>query len=275
MKSKLLIASLFSAVALAACGGGGGGETASPPPPLPVAAPPSSPAPEAVTGGISARFAAGVPASLLFTGIGQQSGVELTSHTQETSGAITAANQMKLTGAQLVRDIAGDDTFAMGRWAAGSTEGVGVGGSSQLSESSNSTYHYLLLARATSYPASGTLTCSDAKFTAPGWAGNGSSTSAYLGTSGGSATLTFSPQGAGVTVTVNTQAGGAAASRTFNGTLSNPTQFTISGSIGANSANAYLTVGRAGTDAFAIGGIYTIDMPGGANYQGAFRFVCK
>lgn len=275
MKSKQLLASLFSAVVVTGCGGGGGDST--PTIPAEATAPaPATPTPTPATGGVSARLAAGVPARVLLNSIGYQSASDLATFTQELEGGITAVNDIKLTGAKVVRDVSGDETFAMGRWAAGSVEGLQTT-TTLLSESSNNSFHYVLIARASSFPTSGSLTCTDGKFTAPNWNGNGNANPAgYLGVSTGVATLSFSSQGAAVSVTVNTQVGAASSSRVFSATIVEPSSVASVGPIGLNTfPNASIVVGRAAADAYAVGGWYAIDLSGGGRYHGAFRFVCK
>ena len=77
---------------------------------------------------------------------------------QETSGAVTTISSYALDGTKVVRDISGDASYAMGRWAGGTM--TSKSSPVVLTESGNASVHYLVLNRpGPPLPASGTLAC--------------------------------------------------------------------------------------------------------------------
>lgn len=122
MSSRLRLASLFSVVALGACGGGGG-PIAFPPPPV---APAIAPGPAVVTGEASAPFLPSANPTKIVFGFASRTEGKLATFTQVQGGAVTAIDGLTLGSPQTVRDIAGDANFAVGRWAAGTVSGTSI-----------------------------------------------------------------------------------------------------------------------------------------------------
>lgn len=266
MSSRLLLAALFSVTALAACGGGGG---ASPPAPEPDAAPAPAPA-----GSVSAPFAVDARPHVAFFGVGRQSLAELISHTQSPEGAVTQINTVNLGAPATVRDIQGDASFAIGRWAAGTVTGGSPG--ETLTESSNAAYHYVLFNKPASLPATGSPTCDSGAFTTPTYVGGTSvGSSDYRGKASGSAGISFSGAGAAVTLTLNVSNATSSGAGNFSSIVA-PTVPTIiaGGSIGTGANNAYLTIGASAASYDVVGG-YVVNLASGARYTGTFRFRCQ
>ena len=175
-----------------------------------------------------------------------------------------------------MRDISGDASFAMGRWAAGTM----TSNSSPvvLTESGNASLHYLVLNRpVAALPASGTLACDSGEFTKPSSDGSVSVGAAnFLGSSTGTASLTFGGGGATLAATIQTHNANSSGTGTFNVQLSDPAVISFSGkSLGTGETGAFLGLGDVGDGSYLIGGSYTVKLASGAGYIGVFKFRCK
>jgi hypothetical protein len=289
--NKIILASAISAtLTLGACGGGGGGDNAdqaapvantapesvetSPVPSTPAPAPASSP----VTGSVSAPFKAGASPGYFLTGLTVQSSGNPGAFVQQDSGAVTSVGSYSLEGDAAVRDISGDASFAMGRWAAGTM--TSSSSSLALSESSNAASHYLMINRsAGTLPTSGTLACDAGVFTTPSAIGSGGSSLGaenFFGTSTGSATLTFTPDSAQLAATILTKNTNSSGTGNFSVKLTSPTSIQFSGqSIGLGATSAFLGLGDGTDGSYLIGGSYIVKLASGAGYTGVFKFTCK
>ena len=279
MKNKLLLPSLLSIALLQACGGGGGGDGdggASIAPvgvaePAPVSGgTPATPA-SANTGAVSAPFVAGTTPRYQLTFPDGQSFGRLDSFVQASSGAMTTLGGTVLSGDSASKEIAGDATFAMGRWAKGTV--TRSSGAETLTGTDNRAYHYLAVNALAAFPASGAKTCDAGVFTAPTYASGGASTSA-TGTASGSASLVFGASGAAVTGVVNVTAAGASGSASLNGTAQGVNSVAITGAYLSSGAGAAIQIGDAGNDAYIVAATYSAVLANGARYIGVAKFRC-
>ena len=135
----------------------------------------------------------GTTARYLLLGTSLQSTGALETLEQQPMGGVVAMNAHTLTGPDLsVADIAGDETFAQGRWAEGTA--LAAGSTSTLGGARNAAYHYVVHLAATHFPAGGTLRCDAGTFTRPTVISNPSAPA--LGVATGSAALSFNDAGA-------------------------------------------------------------------------------
>ncbi|TXD80121.1 hypothetical protein FUT87_20530, partial [Mitsuaria sp. TWR114] len=135
----------------------------------------------------------GTTARYLLLGTSLQSTGALETLEQQPTGGVVAMNAHTLTGPDLsVADIAGDETFAQGRWAKGTA--LAAGSTSTLGGARNAAYHYVVHLAATHFPAGGTLRCDAGTFTRPTVISNPSAPA--LGVATGSAALSFNDAGA-------------------------------------------------------------------------------
>jgi hypothetical protein len=290
MNKIILAGALSVTLALGACGGGGGGDNAEQAVPMapaapetvetsPVASTPApAPAPSPVTGSVSAPFKAGVSPGFFLTGLSVQSVGNPGAFVQQDSGSVTTVGAYSLVGDAAVRDISGDTTFAMGRWAAGTM--TSSSSSDALSESSNAASHYLMINRsAGTLPTSGTLACDAGVFTTPSAISSGGASLGaenFFGTSTGSATLTFTPDNAQLAATVLTKNTNSSGTGNFSAKLTSPTSIQFSGqSIGLGATSAFLGLGDGTNGTYLVGGSYIVKLASGVGYTGVFKFTCK
>jgi len=201
--------------------------------------------------------------------VGSQSFGPVKTHVQQSDGAVTSLNDYSLTGTPVVANVSGDANFAMGRWAAGT---VNTSTGTQ-AFTSNSAWHYLAYNVPAAFPTSATLSCEAGNFTSPNYVGGASSGGNSFGQTGGSATLAFSEGKAiaGITLLVNA---GSSASKTVTANVTRGSTAFPGGSIGTGADAVYVTIGDAGSGAFAVQGGYELNLVNGARYAGVFRFRC-
>lgn len=270
MTSKLFIPSILSIALLQACGGGGGGDGGAAP-----AASTSGTAggsASADSGSVSARFAAGASSRYQLVGIGSQTFGRLDTSVQASSGAMTKLSDAVLSGNSATKDISGDASYALGRWAAGTV--TRSSGSETLSGTDNRAYHYLVVNTPAQFPATGSLTCDAGVFTAPTYERGGSGTQPNSGTASGSATLSFGAGGATVGGAVNVAASGSAGAATLGTTISSTSSASVTGAYLSGGSGAAVQIGDAGGGAFLVAASYAATLANGARYIGVARFRC-
>lgn len=268
IQNKLLIPSLLSLLLLQACGGGGGGGAG-----FPVAPPPAAPASPANqdSGSVSAPFAPVPGARYMLLGVGSQSFGRLTESSQAASGAMTKLNDNTLTGDSATKEIAGDASFAIGRWAAGIV--TRSSGAETLAGADNRAYHYLALNTLPTLPVTGSATCDAGVFTAPTYVG-GTAGAAHSGSASGSASLVFDGTGAVASGTLSVAAGGATGTVTLNGTVVSPSSTAITGAFLAGGSGAAIQLGDHGGGAYVFAAGFAATLSNGARYVGIAKFRC-
>jgi len=281
MKNKLLlISSLVSIALLQACGGGGGGSgesasasptTASEPTTTSGNTPASPPAASGNSGSVSAAFVAGSTPRYQLAGSGNQTFGRLEPFVQAPSGAMTTLGSTVLSGNSATKDMAGDATFAIGRWTAGTV--TRSSGAETLTGTDDRAYHYVVVNAPSAFPASGAKTCDAGAFTTPTYVSGGPG-AAGAATAQGSAGLVFGASGAAVTGAINVTLAGASGSATLNGTAASVTSVAITGAYLSGGAGAAVQIGEAGADAYLVVATYVATLPNGARYLGAAKFRC-
>lgn len=275
MKNQLLFASLLSLLLLQACGGGGGGGGAALPilPPAagaPPAAPPAPPPANADAGSVSAPFMRGSSARYQLLSVGSQSFGNLTQSEQAASGAMTRLNETTLSGTSATKDIAGDASFAIGRWTAGTV--TRSSGAETLTGQDNRAYHYLAFNNLATLPTSGAATCDAGVFTAPTYVSG--TAGANSGSASGSAGLVFDGSGATVSGSIKVVVGDQTGSANLGGTIASTTSTAITGAFLSGGTGAALQLGDHSTGAYLLGVGYAVTLPGGGRYQGIVKFRC-
>jgi hypothetical protein len=209
----------------------------------------------------------------VFFGSDMQSIGHFVGFTQQTNGAVTTIGSASLGAPATVRDIGGDATYAIGRWAAGSVSGLQ--NPVTLTDSSSASYHYVLFNQATSLPTEGTLTCNNGALTTPTYVGGASvAPPDFKGTVEADASLSFSSAGAAVKVDLSLRSTTSAGVGVFSTTVpAGKTVITGSGVLNVGNS-LYITVGAAAQGYDLIGG-YFLNTQSGARYVGAYRFHCQ
>ncbi|MDR0479718.1 MAG: hypothetical protein LBH31_07980 [Burkholderiaceae bacterium] len=274
MKTRLLIISAASVLMLQACGGGGGDNSSNPlpsnttTPPGNTATPPTG-GNGADQGSVSASF---VPSNtsryILLNPLGQTSGA-LTSNQQAADGAITALNSNQLSGTYAIQDIAGDASFAIGRWVQGTV--TTSTGADTLTGTDGRAYHYIAYQALSAFP-SNSLHCVGGSFTTPTYTSGGSK-AALTGAATGTADISFSGGQGALTGSVTVNANGETATQALPSTLSSPSSMSLTG-LGTNIPYTGAQLADAGNGAYALAVQFAAVTPSGARYIGVGRLSC-
>lgn len=281
MNIKFVSLAVTAAFTLTACGGGGGGEEkTSSNTQAPVDSGivvPTQPSPPKFTssGSVDASFVpVGTPRFFL-AGNSSQFGGDATPYTQASDGSVTVLGKYALTGTQTAtQEISGNAHYAQGRWNVG-TIPMGNGGSEIMSGNDAVSYHYILFNGLAALPTNGSLTCDAGKFTKPNYVSGGTApTTGNLGTSTGSATITFDANGAQVSVALSITAGGVSGSSNTSTKITGPRGNSFFSGGGAGNS-AWLTLGDAGNGAVYLIANYTVGLTNSNVYRGLATFTCK
>jgi hypothetical protein len=203
--------------------------------------------------------------------VGAQSFGPIKTHVQQADGAVTAINDISLTGTPVVADISGDASYAMGRWAGGT---VNTSTGTQ-AFTANSAWHYLAYNVPAAFPASATtLICEAGNFTSPNYIGGTGSGGTNFGRTSGSATLAFSDGKGNVGITLVVEAGGSSVTKTVTTNVTRGSTSVAGGGIGAGVDGVYVTIGDANSGAFTVQGGYELKLLNGTRYAGVYRFRC-
>ncbi|MBO9687271.1 MAG: hypothetical protein J7598_11705 [Mitsuaria chitosanitabida] len=271
MKHELKkVAVLLPVAALLAACGGGGGDTAKD-----AGVKPEAQAPQGSTssGSVTASYAKKADdGRYMLVSPGLQSSGRLTDVQQTATGAaaggVVTMNANTLSGDLAIQDIAGDESFALGRWSKGT---VNRDGTAAAIVGDDGAYHYVVYNALTAFPTSGTYKCDAGKFTAPSRVGGSGN---VLGTAAGSATVTFSNGAAvldaAITATVGAQSGAVSAS---GKRLDSPAITTITGNYFNSGTGMALTVGEAGNAKVRVVAAYQVAVSGD-DYRGVATFSC-
>ena len=202
--------------------------------------------------------------------VGAQSFGPIKTFTQKfADGAITAINDISLTGTPVVAEVSGDASYAMGRWAGGT-----VNTSTGTQEfAANSAWHYLMYNVPFIFPNTRPMTCDAGTFTSPNYIGGTSSSGVNFGHTSGSATLAFVEGKANVGITLVVEAG-SSVTKTVTTTVARGSTSVAGGGIGSGLDGVYVTVADGGVDTYAVQGGYELSLTNGARYAGVYRFRC-
>lgn len=269
-------AMLVTTLSLIACGGGGGGgsQTSTSPNPVGTINPGSASPPASDSGSVSASFIKGSAARYFLTGVGLQTIGNLTDYIQIADGAVTTLDNITLSGQTVVKDINGDASFALGRWTQGTV--TKPTSSTVLEGTSNNAYHYALYNILAALPTTGAYNCDSGKFTAPTYIGGTDvAASAYSGAATGAATLSFSTEGAAISVTINALAGGQTGAVTGKTVLPSPLATAFTGNYLGNGSGMASTVSDGGGSRILVIASYSSTLANGAQYQGMAVFGCS
>lgn len=275
IQNKLLVPSLLSLLLFQACGGGGGGGAAFPVAPAPAAeaapAAPAAPAADADSGSVSAQLEPRPGARYMLLGVSSQSFGTLTQSSQAAGGAMTRLNDNTLTGDSATKEIAGDASFAMGRWAVGIV--TRTSGAEKLTGADNRAFHYVASNLLSALPTTGSATCDAGVFTAPTYTG-GTAGAAHSGTASGSASLVFDGAGAVASGTPSVAAGDATGNFAVNGKALSIGSTAIAGAFLSGGSGAAIQLGDHGGGAYVVAVGYAVTLSNGARYIGIAKFRC-
>jgi len=279
MKNKIYLSlSLLSLSMLQACGGGSdsGGAGVAPMAAAPVASPAGATPPPAAadSGSVSKAFVRSEGARYQLLGVGGQSFGVLSASEQAASGAMTRLNDNTLTGQSATKEISGDESFALGRWVAGTV--TRNSGAETLTGTDNRAYHYIALNSLKDFPKEARATTCDAGvFTTPTYVGGGSVAAASTGVASGAATLVFDSEGAVVGGTVKVSAGDAIETVKLDVKVTSASATSISGRFLGGGSGAAIALGDHGSNAYVLAAGYAAILPSGARYTGIAKFRCN
>ena len=287
-KALKLVSAAALAGVLAACGGGGGDDPAAAPAPTPNPAPAPAPAADANTGSVDANFVAGATPRYVVLGITQRISDPRTAVpvVQDAAGVVTTLGLITLTGnpiatgsPKVTKEIAGDATYAQGRWVQGMVTTSPGTFFTLKGTAANEAVHYLAYNTLATFPTTtpAPLVCGAARVTAPTYVSGGAAgVSTATGTATGTATLSFSAAGADVSVTVNGSASGSTGSVTRSQILATPTAFAITGTIlSSGGGGALMAVGDGAAGRYLVVAAYKVALANGASHQGVASYLCQ
>jgi len=271
MKSQLkLIAWLGLPLALAACGGGGGDAVA---PDFPTgSATTTVPAPSSgdFSGSVSKLLDTnGLRGGMFSKGISLVANA--TDLVQTANGAVTKFSVNSLTGSYGVKEMHGDQWYAVGRWNKGTAT---VGFTQNLTLTDANAAHYLVYHPATSsYGASlagAKLSCADVHVTKP------STDSTITSVAISSPTVTVKADGTvDAAFTITADGSGGKVSKQFAGSALWANSAYAAVNLGldgaaADSKNGSLMVGAHETNQIMLGGMYSL-----GGHPAVYSLVCK
>ena len=224
-------------------------------------------------GSVSAPFARGDASDyILVNPLGQSFGV-LSSSQQDAAGVMTQLSSNQLSGNYAAQDIAGDTSFAVGRWVKGTV--TTSTGTDTLTGTDGRAYHYLAYQVVSALPSNATLHCVGGNYTTPTYTGGGSNAALTGSSVTGTTDITFS-NGSGVfsgSLTVN--ANGETANLAFPSTpLTSPSQTDFSGQYLSSGAGMGVQLADADNGAYALAIQGAAVMPSGARYISVGRMNC-
>ncbi|MDR0458033.1 MAG: hypothetical protein LBH10_03260 [Burkholderiaceae bacterium] len=293
MKKALFILSAASLLLLQACGGGGGDGT---PTSSDNTAPPSStsgdntgasatpPGSDTGTGGtsatamtdqgsVSAPFQVGAASHFILVGPASFNSGSLSSSNsqQATDGAMTNLGGNQLSGAYAVQDMAGDASFAIGRWAEGDVTSS-TGNTDTLTGADGRAYHYIAYQSLSAFPT-GALHCEGGDFTTPTYTGGGSNAALTGVTSGAAVDIAFSGNSGALSGAMTVTANGETAAINLPNQLTSPAGMAFT-SVSASGPSTGVQLADAGNGAYALIVQFATVTPSGARYIGVGRLSC-
>lgn len=237
------------------------------------------------TGKTTAAFVPGTNARSVVAGLGNLVGDPLPSDNtqvvQAADGAVTTLGSVSLKDVVTVNEISGDATFAMGRWSKGRVSSSSI--NMLLDGTDARSYHYLAYNVLPATTAPKPLTCDAGTFTAPSlWNSGTVPAGTKVGTTTGSATLTWVPAtataatSANINLTFTTQANGSSLPSSYDINVSSTSYggFSAVGRYLAQGPGVAITMGDAGNGAVMIGALYRVLLPNNLTYEGIMKFRC-
>ena len=234
--------------------------------------PPAPPTNPGSSGAVSSPYVATATSRYIMLGWAEDSVYLLSSPVaQQNDGAVVQIADKSLTGDLAVRDIAGDQNFALGRWAFGTVRRSVIVKDITTNDTG---YHYVVFNGMTAFPSSGTYTCDAGTFTtATRNFGSGSMTVASTGT----ASISFSASGATVQASVESTGNNArykVSTPTAGTVIQGPDYRSVSGGFNATQPGLMLTLGEGGNGKVRLMMGFQTEV-GGSDYRGIGVFTCS
>jgi hypothetical protein len=295
MKKSTLLAAVLASALLQACGGGDGGDTVATAPTGSTAngngdsaTTTTQPAASGDQGSVSAPFAVTADLSryMIFSPSGSKFG-GLTATSQAASGAITdletTNSSITFSDSGVTKDIAGDASYALGRWVTGTiTTASGTydpntqvlvlilpGQSNVLPGTDQGSYHYAAYNILASLPTAGNYACALQSSTTPTSGG-----SASTGSVSSTIALNFDDAGAHLTGNVNVTVGGETVAASVPSSITSPSSLSGSGLFLAQGTGTMVQVADAGNGNYALMVAYAAKLTSGSLYQGIAHMSC-
>jgi hypothetical protein len=284
MKRALLLVLAASLLLLQACGGGGGDTTTNTPggngggtntnPGGDTGANSgSNTSGSGDQGGVVAPFvSSGASVAMLIYPEDQKFSIVSPSQ-QADDGAMTMISGNTLSGNYAIQDIAGNASFAIGRWVKGDVT-LNSGTTDTLTGADGRAYHYIAYEELSSFPTK-SLLCTARNYTMPTYTngGRGAALTGTLATTTGATTIVFNNSLSGTlngSITVN--ANGETINIPFPINL--VPRLMTTNSLSSSGTKIGVELADAGDGAYALAVQYTAVMPSGARYIGVVRLYC-
>ena len=292
MKFNYFALLAVAAAALTACGGGGGGDTSSAPQ-IPQTVPnPVDNSRIGFSGTVSAPL--NITNTTTLYAVRSSTGSTKAEVTQDSKGAVIKFGEFSLSGDYGVQEIAGNSSFAIGRWSAGDETAYDQNPNfttiTNLLKSANGSSYYITLHQPenalANYNNGAVTTCTETYITKPkNTDGLGDSFARSFSIQNG--TVKFDAIGnAAVEFTINATDSKSSGSTTFatdirwieSGTIRTYNGFNVlglKGQTGQSSEYGFIQLGTNTAGGVLVGGIYTVKLINKAAYIGSFAMVCK
>lgn len=193
---------------------------------------------------------------------------------QSASGAMvgltSSSNTMSLGGTSATKDIAGDASYAIGRWVQGTA--TTYSGTEELTGADNRSYYYAVDNIPASFPAVGSYACGLQSATTPTRVSGTGPDTGVMDSTG--VALSFDTAGAHLSGTTTVTVGGETATAGVPTLLTNPSSWVAAGQYYANGTGNLVQVADAGNGNYGLMVGYAALMSSGALYHGVAYLSC-
>jgi len=224
-------------------------------------------------GSVSAPFVATSPSRYMLDYQNGWSNGVLVGTEQATSGAIVgltrSSDAVSLSGSSATKDIAGDASYALGRWVTGTV--TTASGADQLTGTDDRSYHYAAYNILASFPATGSYACTLQSATTPTRV---SGSGAMTGVVDGAINLSFDATGANLSGAMTVTVGAETVTAGVPTSIGSPTSLAATGQFYANNTGTGVQVADAGNGNYALMVAYAAKLANTSLYHGIARLSC-
>lgn len=253
MKHKIFLPSIFCLALLQACGGGGESNA------------------QVNAAVVSKPFVTGNAPRYQLLSAKNHSLESLSRFVQASSGAVTTLGNTSLSGDIVVKETVGDETFALGRWYAGTV--TRPSGAETLKGVDGNSYHYIVVNTPAAFPTAASMRCDSGLFTTPTIASGDKQPD--IGRAAGSLQLSFGADGAKVSGLISIDTLLSSGTLSLNGTVATPAGQATTGSLLDETTGSVMQIGDGGNGGYAVAISYSAKVSTGARYIGVARFRCS
>jgi hypothetical protein len=212
---------------------------------------------------------------LLDVGSRQSSGLAGDVIVEPATGAVLAIGDVTLSGSDVkVHDIAGDTTWAIGRWRKGTVTFTSPPDTYELAYVNSSGYYFVAQPLA-SLPAPGAYTCATLATTKPVWGGGGSSPSRYFGTSSGSMNLNVDATEVAFDLALTVANQSVSSTVSYRSAVRGVNNTSFVGGIGTSNNSGWVRLFDAGAGKVGVVVMFKQTLSNGDRYTGLSAWSCR